>query len=65
MKAKEMERILFNDGWFLKNVKGSHHHYIHPTKQGKVTIPFHAGDLDIKTVKSIKTQAGIYKEESI
>jgi len=59
MKAKEMERILFDDGWFLKNIKGSHYHYIHPSKKGKVTIPFHAGDLDIKTVNSIKTQAGL------
>jgi len=59
MKAKEMEKILLNDGWKLKNIKGSHHHYIHQTKRGKVTIPFHSGDLDPTTVKSIKTQAGM------
>ena len=59
MKAKEIEKILLNDGWQLKTIKGSHHHYVHPNKKGKVTIPFHSGDLDLKTVKSIKTQAGV------
>lgn len=59
MKSKEAEAILLSDGWRLKNIKGSHHQYIHPVKPGKVTIPFHAGDLDIKTVKSIMKQAGI------
>jgi hypothetical protein len=43
----------------LKAAKGSHNHYKHPTKTGKVTIPKHGGDLDQKTVKSILEQAGL------
>ena len=38
---------------------GSHRQYVHPTKQGKVTIPKHGGDLNPLTVKSIWKQAGI------
>lgn len=59
MKFREIEEIILKDGWKYKNTRGSHNHYIHPTKQGKVTIPKHSGDLDIKTVKSILKQAGL------
>lgn len=59
MKFREVERILLNDGWYLKNVKGSHYQYKHSEKHGKVTVPNHGGDLDKKTVKSILEQAGI------
>ena len=59
MKFREMEKILLADGWYLKNVEGSHHQYKHPKKPGKVTIPRHAGDLDRKTVKTILEQAGL------
>ena len=59
MKAIEAERIVLKDNWFFKSQKGSHRHYKHPTKPGKVTIPFHSGDLDPVTVKSIMKQAGL------
>lgn len=59
MRFREIERILLDDGWQFKNAKGSHNHYIHPTKPGKVTIPNHSGDLDPRTVKSILKQAGL------
>ena len=59
MKFREIEKIILADGWNYKNTKGSHNHYKHPTKTGKVTIPKHSGDLDLKTVKSILEQAGL------
>ena len=34
MKVSEILRLLEHDGWVLKRVTGSHHHYIHPTKPG-------------------------------
>ena len=40
-KPIEMERIILADGWIFKTQVGSHRQYIHPTKTGKVTIPFH------------------------
>ncbi|MEE3402523.1 MAG: type II toxin-antitoxin system HicA family toxin [Acutalibacteraceae bacterium] len=43
----------------MKGVRGSHHQYTHPQKKGKVTIPNHKGDLDMKTVNSILKQAGL------
>lgn len=58
-KPKEMEKIILADGWILKSQVGSHRHYIHPTKPGKVTIPFHCKDITKGTENSILKQAGL------
>ena len=59
MKFQEIERIILNDGWKLKAVRGSHHQYIHASKPGKVTIPYHKGDIAPVIIKSILKQAGL------
>lgn len=59
MTVKELEKQLLKDGWFLVNQVGSHRQYKHPTKPGKVTIPFHKGDVHPKTANSILKQAGL------
>ena len=56
---KEMERIIQADGWFLQTQNGSHRQYRHPTKPGKVTIPFHCKDLSKFVENSILKQAGL------
>lgn len=59
MTTREIENLLLQDGWVYKNTRGSHKHFIHPCKPGKVTVPQHKGDLDIKTANSILKQAGL------
>ena len=61
MTFEEIERIIKADGWQLYDINGSHYHYKHPVKSGKVTIPRHSNpkDLNPKTVKSIFKQAQI------
>ncbi len=59
MRALEVEKIILKDGWYFVKQVGSHRQYKHPTKPGKVTIPFHTGDLDKGTVNSILKQAGL------
>ncbi|MFZ3101964.1 MAG: type II toxin-antitoxin system HicA family toxin [Desulfitobacteriaceae bacterium] len=59
MRFRELEKTLKDDGWQYVDTKGSHHHYKHPTKPGKVTIPFHNTDLKTKTANSILKQAGL------
>lgn len=47
---------------YMKNeerVRGSHHHFKHPTKEGLVTVPHPKKDLPKGTVKSILKQAGL------
>ena len=45
MTFKEVEKLLKNDGWYLVNVEGSHYHYRHNQKTGKIQLPRHSGDL--------------------
>lgn len=60
LKPKEMEKIILADGWVLREQNGSHRQYVHPTKKGRVTIPFHKGkELDWRTELSIRRQAGL------
>ena len=61
-KPKEMERIILKDGWYIVSQDGSHRQYKHPTKKGKVTIPFHTKDLSKFTELSIYKQAGIERK---
>ena len=59
MKPREMEKLILKDGWIFKSQEGSHRHYVHPTKSGKVTITFHSKDLNKKTENSINKLAGL------
>jgi len=59
MTFREIERIVKDDGWFLELVEGSHYHYKHKVKSGKVTIPYHGGDIPKRVIHSILKQAGL------
>ncbi len=37
--SRDVIKDLKADGWELHNVTGSHHHFKHPTKPGKITVP--------------------------
>jgi predicted RNA binding protein YcfA (HicA-like mRNA interferase family) len=56
---READKMVRDDGWQLVSTEGSHYHYEHKTKPGKVTIPYHAGDIPKRVVHSIKRQAGL------
>ncbi len=65
MKAKDIERVIEADGWYRMKSKG-HRQYKHPSKSGRVTIPWHKDgsiDLNPKTLESIYSQAKINKPE--
>ncbi|EPQ2216286.1 type II toxin-antitoxin system HicA family toxin [Acinetobacter baumannii] len=59
MKSLDLIKMIEADGWYLVRVKGSHHHFKHPTKGGLVTIPHPKKELPSGTVKSILKQAGL------
>ena len=59
MKSRELIDLLKKDGWFLVAVRGSHHHFKHPKKQGKVTIPHPKDHIPVGTVNSVLKQAGL------
>ena len=58
MNSRRVIRRLERDGWLLRNIKGSHHNFTHPSKPGLVTVPHPLKDLPIGTLRSIFRQAG-------
>jgi len=62
VKYREIIRLIEDDGWRLVAQRGSHRHYEHATKPGKVTV---AGkpNLDVPkgTAANILRQAGLRK----
>jgi predicted RNA binding protein YcfA (HicA-like mRNA interferase family) len=47
------------DGWYVVAQEGTHMHFRHPTKPGRVTVQHPAKDVPAATRRSIANQAGI------
>ena len=58
VSSREVIKRLKSEGWFLVKTRGSHHHFKHADKPGKVTVPHPKKDLTTPTLKSIFRQAG-------
>jgi len=64
MKIRDVIKLIETDGWYSIGQEGSHRHYKHPTKKGRVTVAGHPSkDLHPKTLKSILRQAGLEGDE--
>ncbi len=60
LKVRDALKLIEQDGWILVRQRGSHRQYHHPTKSGTVTIAGKESlDLDPKTERSIRIQAGL------
>lgn len=59
MESREVIRRLTEAGWELRKVRGSHHHFLHPNRPGKVTVPHPVKDMKIGTLKAIEKQSGV------
>jgi predicted RNA binding protein YcfA (HicA-like mRNA interferase family) len=57
--SREIVALLVRDGWFEAGQTGSHRHFKHPSKPGKVTVPHPKHDLPVKTIKSIENASGV------
>jgi predicted RNA binding protein YcfA (HicA-like mRNA interferase family) len=60
MTFSEIVRMLEQNGWKRVGVTGSHYHFKHPVKRGKVTVPFHGKKVEFSgfILKSILKQGG-------
>ncbi len=58
MNSRQVIKRLEANEWTLARVKGSHHQFKHPSKPGLVTVKHPDGDIPIKTLNSIRKQAG-------
>lgn len=59
MNSREVIKLLKKNGWKKVGSSGSHQHFKHPSKKGKVTVPHPRKDFPIKTLNSILKQAGL------
>jgi predicted RNA binding protein YcfA (HicA-like mRNA interferase family) len=65
MKVRDLIKLLEDDGWIYIGSKGSHRHFKHPSKPGKVTVPGKpASDVPRGTAKSILAQAGLTRRST-
>jgi len=59
MKARELVKLLVDNGWKLEKIEGSHHIY----KKGKIRIPvpIHGKNIDLRigTLNDILKRAGL------
>lgn len=64
LKPREVIKALEKAGFYVHRQKGSHVHLKHKdTPKLRVTIPYHSGDLQKKTLTSIIKQTGLSLEE--
>jgi predicted RNA binding protein YcfA (HicA-like mRNA interferase family) len=57
--SRELIRLVEAHGWAHVETTGSHNHFKHPDRPGKMTIPHPKKDFPAGTVRSILHQAGI------
>lgn len=64
MKARDVIKLIEEDGWYLSRQKGSHKQYKHPHKKGLVTVAAHKMSDEIApgTLNSIFKQAQLVKK---
>ena len=64
IKPREMIRALQKGGFLIHEQSGSHVHLKHPTRPGRITVPYHERyDLPKPIVKSIIRQAGLTNQQ--
>lgn len=56
MKSIELVRELVAAGWRLDRIRGSHHVFKHPQRNGIVVVPHPKKDLGIGLIAAIRKQ---------
>jgi len=66
LTARRVIQALERAGFHVARIKGSHHLLKHADNPRlRVTVPYHRGDLDARTLRSIIEQAGLGIEEFV
>ena len=64
LRPRQVVRALERAGYYIHESSGSHVHLKHPSRPGRITVPYHERfDLPKHIVKSIVRQAGLTNEE--
>jgi predicted RNA binding protein YcfA (HicA-like mRNA interferase family) len=66
VKVRDVIKLVEADGWYYVRTTGSHRHYKHSIKKGKVTIPGHLSDeMNPYVFNSVLKQAQINKRRQL
>ena len=65
LKAKEIEKILLENGFVIKRQTGSHKIFYNPKTQKTTVVPVHTKVIPRGTVQSIIRQSDLQKEKFI
>ena len=61
-KVSEILSRLYEDGWYIASIRGSHRQLKHPTKPGRVTVHGQPSDtIAPGTLNTILKQSGLKK----
>jgi predicted RNA binding protein YcfA (HicA-like mRNA interferase family) len=64
LSGKDLAKLLEQRGWELRRIHGSHHIYILPGAQVRLSVPIHGNrSLKIGLVHHLLKQAGISEDE--
>ena len=59
VSSRQIVADLKRDGWAEVNRVGSHVHFKHPTKPGRLTLPHPNRTMNIKTLRSVEKASGL------
>ncbi len=59
LSSRKIIKAIEADGWFKVGQTGSHRHFKHPTRPGKVTVVHPLKDSTIGVIKDIEKKTGL------
>ena len=64
LSGKDLAKLLEERGWELRRIRGSHHIYVHPGAQVRLSVPIHGNHaLKIGLLRHLLKEAGISEDE--
>jgi predicted RNA binding protein YcfA (HicA-like mRNA interferase family) len=63
INSRKLIKLLKDAGYYEDGVEGSHHHFKHPTRPGKIQVPHPKKDLPHGTARGIMRDAGLLNKE--
>lgn len=65
LSGKDLARLLEQRGWKLGRINGSHHIYVQPGREARLSVPIHGNkSLKIGLLRHLLKQAGISEDET-
>jgi predicted RNA binding protein YcfA (HicA-like mRNA interferase family) len=65
LSGKDLAKLLEQRGWELRRINGSHHIYVQPGREVRLSVPIHSNkSLKTGLLRHLLKQAGISEDET-